>query len=321
MQRYCTLFCCDERIILTRTGTREEMEANSTLYIVIGRFGGVNNRFLPTIPFFPSPLCVTTPLLQRLDRYDRKAQLRPVFNITIGEYAVGALTVTPNGNEVIVGDVSGGVTSYDLRTGKAVAKFKGLVGACRDIQCHPTLNYVAACGLDRHVRIFNINTRSCVRKFYLKTRMSCLLFSPDERVAMEVPNKKSASKDLSNLDQGQADDDVDEDDVDDDALWAELDTASAKKREEAARIVESKVRQSKRAGQRGGGSARDKKRKQSVEGNNNAAPTAPTTTDRLQEKRQKKQGKKAPAESSMMPMLASVTGLDDTRQAKTPKKK
>lgn len=57
-------------------------------------------------------------------RYDRKAQLRPVFNITIGEYSVGALTVSHNGNEVIVGDVAGDVTSYDLRTGKAVAKFK-----------------------------------------------------------------------------------------------------------------------------------------------------------------------------------------------------
>lgn len=64
-------------------------------------------------------------------------------------------------------------------------------------------------------------------------------------------------------------------DADDDELWAELDTASAKKREEAVRAVKSKVKQPKSTEAERTGGKREKKRKQSAkDAQSNAATIA-----------------------------------------------
>jgi ribosome biogenesis protein NSA1 len=115
--------------------------------------------------------------------YDSTAQSsRPVYSVEPAEHAIRCVCVTPDGASVIAGDVAGGLYRLDLKSGKRTAKFRGLAGACRGVYCHPTLDLVAACGLDRHVRVFSIATQSCRRAVYVThaTLLSNLL----ERVSV-----------------------------------------------------------------------------------------------------------------------------------------
>jgi WD40 repeat protein len=40
---------------------------------------------------------------------------------------------------------------------------------------HPTLPLVAACGLDRHVRVYDLDTRATVAKVYARQRQNAVL--------------------------------------------------------------------------------------------------------------------------------------------------
>lgn len=55
--------------------------------------------------------------------------------------------------------------------------YKGFAGSIRDMQCHPTLPLVASCGLDRFLRVHDIQDGSIRSKIYLKSKLNCLLFS------------------------------------------------------------------------------------------------------------------------------------------------
>ena len=101
--------------------------------------------------------------------YDSRVQSsRPVYSVEPAEHAIRCVAVTPNGASIIAGDVAGGLYKLDLTSGKRVAKFRGFAGACRAVYCHPTLDLVAACGLDRHVRVYNISTQQCRRTVYVQ---------------------------------------------------------------------------------------------------------------------------------------------------------
>ena len=49
-------------------------------------------------------------------------------------------------------------------TGLPVGHYKGFAGSIRCIECHSKQAVVASCGLDRFVRVHNINTRKLVQK-------------------------------------------------------------------------------------------------------------------------------------------------------------
>ena len=79
-------------------------------------------------------------------RYDFTVQSRPLYSIETGDHAVSTVCVTPDGLQVVVGDVAGGLFLLNTRTGDRVGKFKGVAGACRSVSCHPTMDLVACCG-------------------------------------------------------------------------------------------------------------------------------------------------------------------------------
>ncbi|KHJ91629.1 hypothetical protein OESDEN_08501, partial [Oesophagostomum dentatum] len=54
-------------------------------------------------------------------------------------------------------------------------KYKGQAGAIRSIDAHPTEPYVATCGIDRFVRVHDIDTRKLAHKVYCKTRLNRIL--------------------------------------------------------------------------------------------------------------------------------------------------
>eukprot|EP00057_Strongylocentrotus_purpuratus_P033563 XP_791892.3 PREDICTED: WD repeat-containing protein 74 [Strongylocentrotus purpuratus] len=110
--------------------------------------------------------------------YDPSAtQRRPVLDIPFDEYPIISMALVPGDNSVLVGNTQGRMAEIDLRKGQVGRIYKGFAGSIRDMQCHPTLPLVASCGLDRFLRVHDIQDGSIRSKIYLKSKLNCLLFS------------------------------------------------------------------------------------------------------------------------------------------------
>nr|BAE26600.1 unnamed protein product [Mus musculus] len=144
-------------------------------------------------------------------------QRRPVLEATYGEYPLTAMTLTPEGNSVIVGNTHGQLAEIDFRQGRLLGCLKGLAGSVRGLQCHPSKPLLASCGLDRVLRIHRIrNPRGLEHKVYLKSQLNCLLLSgrdnwEDEPQEPQEPNQ------------------VPSEDTETDELWASLEAAAKRK--------------------------------------------------------------------------------------------
>ncbi|EDL33358.1 WD repeat domain 74, isoform CRA_b [Mus musculus] len=125
-------------------------------------------------------------------------QRRPVLEATYGEYPLTAMTLTPEGNSVIVGNTHGQLAEIDFRQGRLLGCLKGLAGSVRGLQCHPSKPLLASCGLDRVLRIHRIrNPRGLEHK--------------DEPQEPQEPNQ------------------VPSEDTETDELWASLEAAAKRK--------------------------------------------------------------------------------------------
>lgn len=68
--------------------------------------------------------------------------------------------LTPNGF-----DSSGDAEMLKMvLLGKAVQVYSGFAGTITDIKCHPEYPIIASCGLDRFVRVHNLNTKELLQK-------------------------------------------------------------------------------------------------------------------------------------------------------------
>ena len=81
------------------------------------------------------------------------------YNVIILVYFSVALN-----RQLVVGNTVGEQALLDVRNKRCLGKYKGGAGAIRSIQCHPTLPLVVSCGLDRYIRIHDMNTRALTNK-------------------------------------------------------------------------------------------------------------------------------------------------------------
>uniref|UniRef100_A0A8I4A2F2 WD repeat domain 74 n=1 Tax=Callithrix jacchus TaxID=9483 RepID=A0A8I4A2F2_CALJA len=119
------------------------------------------------IQFLPgSHKLVTCAGYHQIRVYDPASPQRwPVLETTYGEYPLTAMTLTPGGNSVIVGNIHGQLAEIDLRQGRLLGCLKGLAGSVCGLQCHPSKPLLASCGLDRVLRIHRIqNPRGLAHK-------------------------------------------------------------------------------------------------------------------------------------------------------------
>ncbi|CAI5692568.1 WD repeat-containing protein 74 [Oreochromis niloticus] len=107
-------------------------------------------------------------------------QKRPVLEAEYGEYPLTALSLTPDGTAVAVGNTQGHIALLDLRKGVVRGCLKGLAGGVRGLQCHASQPLVASCGLDRFLRIHSLEDRKLQHKVYLKSRLNCLLLASQD---------------------------------------------------------------------------------------------------------------------------------------------
>ncbi|XP_054842895.1 WD repeat-containing protein 74 [Eublepharis macularius] len=161
-------------------------------------------------------------------------QRRPVLEATFGEYPLTALSLTSDGNAVVVGSSHGDVAVIDLRQGRLVKCLKGLAGSVRAIQCHPVLPLVASCGLDRFLRVHNLHHKRLEHKVYLKSRLNCLLLTSREKWEDEGFD---SSADLQS--------DVKEEEEDDE-IWNSMEVVATKRKAELQPCTESDLQKDKR---------------------------------------------------------------------------
>ncbi|KAE8057309.1 hypothetical protein FH972_014010 [Carpinus fangiana] len=92
--------------------------------------------------------------------YDISAQRRPIISFDFRETPIKAVAEDLDGYTVYIGNGSGDLASFDMRTGKLLGCFLGKCsGSIRSIARHLEIPVIASCGLDNYMRIWDIKTR------------------------------------------------------------------------------------------------------------------------------------------------------------------
>lgn len=141
------------------------------------------------MPTQPDVLAMATGYVQSRLRgevrlYDASAQRRPVMRrvAPLGDEALRAVAATPDGRYVLAGSTSGSMCRLDVRMGlKPLGSYRGASGSIRAIAAHASLPLVVCASLDRHVRVYRLESQSGapIAKAYLKQRLSSLLLSAE----------------------------------------------------------------------------------------------------------------------------------------------
>ena len=123
-------------------------------------------------------------------------------------------------------------------------KYKGCVGSVRDIDCNLDNGCFASVGLDRFLRVYNVNSKKLVQKMYLKSRLNGILltknFDPNESESDRVERSGSKSEVSESVANNDSDSDIEEIKIEDeenqedqeDVLWNNMKVVGAKKRKD-----------------------------------------------------------------------------------------
>ncbi|XP_023216162.1 WD repeat-containing protein 74-like [Centruroides sculpturatus] len=143
--------------------------------------------------FFPdSEKIVTTTGHHQIRVYDPSSkQRRPVIDMEFDSYPIGALSLTNQEHQILVGNTQGRMALIDLRKKAMVHVYKGFAGSIRDIQFDPVHSQVYSCGLDRFLRIHDLDTHELKTKMYLKSGLNALLCHSEAYNALRSKDKSS----------------------------------------------------------------------------------------------------------------------------------
>ncbi|XP_060196268.1 uncharacterized protein LOC132625687 isoform X1 [Lycium barbarum] len=109
--------------------------------------------------------------------YDISAQRRPVVSFDFRETPIKAVAVDVDGHTIYIGNGSGDLASFDIRTGKLLGSFLGKCsGSIKSIVRHPELPVIASCGLDSYLRIWDVKSRQLLSAVFLKQHLSSVVF-------------------------------------------------------------------------------------------------------------------------------------------------
>ncbi|XP_013773061.1 WD repeat-containing protein 74-like [Limulus polyphemus] len=154
-------------------------------------------------------------------------QRRPVLTVEFDEYPITALAVAHSANNVVVGNTRGRMALIDLRKKALAHAYRGVAGSIRCIACHPVKPLVASCGLDRFVRVHDINSHKLQLKMYLKSRLNCLLMKTEDKIVEESKNNSNDTDEMS-------DEDVDQES---DSLWLNMENIGDEENDKQERHV------------------------------------------------------------------------------------
>ena len=191
---------------------------------------------------------------KQLRLYDTRAQKRPVYNKEYGKSAITALSCSGDGRYYFIGTAMGDMARIDLRKGEVVNRYLGFAGAVLSIDTYSddSRHLVAGCGLDRYLRVFNLDPPTTQHQMYVKLQCNCVLFGKTQESAGSCDAITCEHGSLQDA-EGKGHSDGDDDEGDD--VWATMeavgDTESTrqpvKKRKTLAKLVSrAKLRRTKR---------------------------------------------------------------------------
>ncbi|XP_057786004.1 uncharacterized protein LOC131003514 isoform X2 [Salvia miltiorrhiza] len=127
--------------------------------------------------------------------YDISAQRRPVISIDFRETSIKAVSEDIDGNTIYIGNGSGDLASFDIRTGKLLGCFLGKCsGSIRSIARHPELPVIASCGLDSYLRIWDIQSRQLLSAVFLKQHLTTVVFDSHFRSEAPAPQVENTAE-------------------------------------------------------------------------------------------------------------------------------
>ena len=151
--------------------------------------------------------------------YDIKKGRRPTLSVDIGETPIRALHFLASAQKesltkLAYSDTVGHVGIFDTTTQKVSRQFKGIPGAVTDIQSLEGKPWILTVGMDRFLRVLDASNGKCLRKVYLKQRLSQILVCGEKEWLQEMESLALESKGKHSLD----------DDEEDEELWDQLKT-------------------------------------------------------------------------------------------------
>lgn len=157
-----------------------------------------NVHFLSTTRF------ITTTGYGQIRIYDVTKGRRPTNDVKVSERSIKPL-VAGSPDNVVFADNHSNVNQFSIKQQKLGGKYHGFTGAAQAL--HSTETLLAAGGLDRYLRVFNLTTREQVAKVFIGTHVVdlCIL---DDRDELEKRKKEEVE--------------------DDDEMWKELNEKSKK---------------------------------------------------------------------------------------------
>ena len=113
--------------------------------------------------------------------YDTRLEShKPTFTFDVeGDYRITSIASSPDGNGVYVGDASGGLFLFDIRTQRRQNTLKGPTGSVRELSLSRSGGYLASVGLDRYARVYSSITNKAVAHVYVKNRTNFVQFLDD----------------------------------------------------------------------------------------------------------------------------------------------
>ena len=178
--------------------------------------------------------------------------------------------------QVVVGNTQGKMGLLDIRQGKLVHLFKGFAGGIRSVQCHASKPVVASCGLDRFLRVHDIESKALIHKVYLKSRLNCVALTKNwgEDIDELTKHQAAVGEDTEGVDG-----DSDKDDV-----WDNMEVVKTRTVKKSDNAVEELDSTTKTDGEK----YVRKKRKSSLSDSGPENSYIPTNSKKLKSKKKRK---------------------------------
>ncbi|CDK24135.1 unnamed protein product [Kuraishia capsulata CBS 1993] len=170
------------------------------------------------ISFLESPKDIVRVVLTtrygQVRTYDSEKGRKPVINHKLSEHPLITMNVL-NSSEIVCSDTHVTTSKFDFIRGKLLGKYAGAVGSIQSIYNYED-SLLCTGGLDRYVRVFDLDSREQVAKVYVGTQISSVILLEDDEDDDDEPSLDPESKRKLNDDEN-------------DELWEQLEKKKSKK--------------------------------------------------------------------------------------------
>lgn len=129
--------------------------------------------------------------------YDTRKQRRPVYSYQNDKEQIAYNSMACYGSNIFVGSNTGVVRCFDARSLKNVVHtYKGLVGSATCLVTDAAGRYLAVSGLDRYIRVYDVNSTELLYQCYTKTKTMQLLLQEvkNETIDDQLESEEGRSK-------------------------------------------------------------------------------------------------------------------------------